>query len=107
MRSLSIYYSWWSWETLEAIPITHTIEKIEPDYKILKEKHVKIVLHSWDDSLNVKDEWFIFGHDIISVHILSFCCSREIVLFIRIIGIEMLVSCYLLVKLDLVKQMMW
>jgi hypothetical protein len=43
-------------KTLEAIPTTHTIEEIEPIYRSLKEKHGKIILHSLDDSLDIKDE---------------------------------------------------
>jgi hypothetical protein len=43
-------------KTLEAIPATHTIDEIEPIYRSLKGKHGKIVLHSRDDSLDVKDE---------------------------------------------------
>jgi hypothetical protein len=43
-------------KTLEAIPITHTIEEIEPIYRNLKGKHGKIMLHSFDDSLDLKDE---------------------------------------------------
>jgi tRNA U54 and U55 pseudouridine synthase Pus10 len=43
-------------KTLEAIPTTHTIDEIEPIYRSLKRKLGKIVLHSLDDSLDVKDE---------------------------------------------------
>jgi muramidase (phage lysozyme) len=43
-------------KTLEAIPITHTIDKLEPVYRSLKGKHGKIIIHSLDDSLDIKDE---------------------------------------------------
>jgi hypothetical protein len=43
-------------KTLEAIPTTHTIDEIEPVYRSLKGKHGKIILHSLDDSLEIKDE---------------------------------------------------
>jgi hypothetical protein len=43
-------------KTLEAIPTTHTIDEIEPIYRSLKGKHGKIILHSLDDSLDIKDE---------------------------------------------------
>jgi hypothetical protein len=41
---------------LEAIPSTHTIEEIELIFKNLKGKHREIVIHSLDDSLDVKGE---------------------------------------------------
>jgi hypothetical protein len=44
-------------KTLEAIPTAHTIEEIEPVYRSLKGKHGKIVIHSLDDSLDIKDEY--------------------------------------------------
>jgi hypothetical protein len=43
-------------KTLEAIPTTHGIDEIEPMYRSLKGKHGKIILHSLDDSLKIKDE---------------------------------------------------
>jgi hypothetical protein len=43
-------------KTLETIPTTHIINEIEPIYKSLKRKHGKIILHSRDDSLDVKNE---------------------------------------------------
>jgi hypothetical protein len=39
-----------------AILTTHTIEEIEPVYRSLKGKHGKIILHSLDGSLEIKDE---------------------------------------------------
>jgi hypothetical protein len=39
-----------------AIPITHTIDEIEPIYRSLKGKQGKIILHSLDNSLEIKDE---------------------------------------------------
>jgi hypothetical protein len=41
---------------LEAIPTTHTKDEIEPIYRSLKGKYGKIILHSFDDSLDIKDE---------------------------------------------------
>jgi hypothetical protein len=43
-------------KTLEAIHTTHTIDEKEPIYRSLKGKHGKIILHSLDDSLDIKDE---------------------------------------------------
>jgi hypothetical protein len=43
-------------KTLEAIPTTDTIEEIEPIYRSLKRKNGEIILHSLDDSLDIKDE---------------------------------------------------
>jgi hypothetical protein len=43
-------------KTLEAIPTTHTIDEIEPIYRSLKGKQGKIILHSLDNSLEMKDE---------------------------------------------------
>jgi hypothetical protein len=43
-------------KTLEAIPTTHTIDEIKPVYRSLKGKHRTIILHSLDDSLDIKDE---------------------------------------------------
>jgi hypothetical protein len=43
-------------KTLEAIPTTHTIEEIEPVYRSLKGKYEKIILHSLDDSLEIRDK---------------------------------------------------
>jgi hypothetical protein len=43
-------------QTIEAIPTSHDINEILPIYKNLKEKHSKIILHSLDDSIEVKDE---------------------------------------------------
>jgi hypothetical protein len=43
-------------KTLDAIPTTHSIVEIETIYRRLKGKHVKIILHSLDDSLDIKDE---------------------------------------------------
>jgi hypothetical protein len=43
-------------KTLEAIPITHTIDEIEPIYRNLKGKNGKIILHALIDDLAVRDE---------------------------------------------------
>jgi hypothetical protein len=43
-------------KTLDAIHTTHTIYVIESIYRNLKGKHGKIMVHSLDDSLDVKDE---------------------------------------------------
>jgi hypothetical protein len=42
-------------QTIEGIPTSHDIDKILPIYKNLKGKHRKIILHSLDDSIEVKD----------------------------------------------------
>jgi hypothetical protein len=41
---------------LEAISTTHTLDEIEPIYRSLKGKHGKIIRHSLDESLDIKDE---------------------------------------------------
>jgi hypothetical protein len=43
-------------QTIEVIPTSHNIDEIIPIYKNLKGKHSKIILHSLDDSFEVKDE---------------------------------------------------
>jgi hypothetical protein len=43
-------------QTIEAIPTSHDIGEILPIYKNLKGKQIKIILHSLDDSIEVKDE---------------------------------------------------
>jgi hypothetical protein len=43
-------------KTLEAISTTHTIEEIESVYRNLNGKHGKIIFHSLDNSLEIKDE---------------------------------------------------
>jgi hypothetical protein len=43
-------------KTLDAIPGTHTIDEIEPVYRSLKGKQEKIIIHSVDDSLKIKDD---------------------------------------------------
>jgi hypothetical protein len=43
-------------QTIEAIPTSHDIDEILTIYKSLTGKHGKIILHSLDDSIEVKDE---------------------------------------------------
>jgi hypothetical protein len=43
-------------QTIEAILPSHDIDEILPIYKNLNGKHSKIILHSLDDSIEVKDE---------------------------------------------------
>jgi hypothetical protein len=40
----------------EAIPTSHTIEEIDLVYRSLQRKHGKIILHSFEESLEIKDE---------------------------------------------------
>jgi hypothetical protein len=40
-------------KTVEALPTTHTIEKIEPVFRSLKSKHGKKILHALTDDLEV------------------------------------------------------
>jgi hypothetical protein len=43
-------------KTLKAIPTTNFIEEIESIYSSLRGKHGKIIWHSLDDSLEIKEE---------------------------------------------------